>query len=212
MTPGPGGGPWSATAHSFVQHQLSHAVNFWRQGRPAVFHLQSRSDGQAVLNLTFQLPSPSEIIPPPSPYSTTPLPTSRRPVAPTPPPKRPIVPLFPPGEDPHFPPFPSLPTPLSSRQRKSYQRSAIHRAARAAPNPPPPPQAAPHPPPYYARWRRPAAGALCVLLSRSCTCWGLASRGRLRERRLKLVTEVCMSTVWAGSGCYFYVILGDSVG
>ena len=50
--------------------------------------------------------------------------------------------------------------------------------------------------------RRPAAGALCVLLSRSCTCWGLASRGRLRERRLKLVTEVCMSTVWAGSGCY----------
>ena len=102
VTPGPGGGPWSATAHSFVQHQLSHAVNFWRQGRPAVFHLQSRSDGQAVLNLTFQLPSPSEIIPPPSPYSTTPLPTSipRRPGAPTPLPKRPIVPLFPPGEVP----------------------------------------------------------------------------------------------------------------
>ena len=99
-----------------------------------------------MLNLTFQFPSPSEIIPPPSPYSTTPLPTSRRPVAPTPPPKRPIVPLFPPGEAPHFPPFPSLPTPLSSRQRKSYQRSAIHRAARAAPNPPQHPRAAPNPP------------------------------------------------------------------
>ena len=157
VTPGPGGGPWSATAHSFVQHQLSHAVNFWRQGRPAAFHLQSRSDGQAVLNLTFQFPSPSEIIPPPSPYSTTPLPTSRRPVAPTPPPKRPIVPLFPPGEAPHFPPFPSHPTPLSSRQRKSYQRSAIHRAARAAPNPPQHPQAAPTFPPLQEDVTKPTS-------------------------------------------------------
>ena len=45
--PGPGG-PWSATAYQFVQHQLNHAANFWQQGRPAAFHLQSLSGGRAV--------------------------------------------------------------------------------------------------------------------------------------------------------------------
>ena len=119
VTPGPGGGPWSATAHSFVQHQLSHAVNFWRQGRPAAFHLQSRSDGQAVLNLTFQFPSPSEIIPPPSPNCTTPKQTA----PPTLPPKRPIIPLF-----------PSSPTPrLSSRQGKSHRRAVLHSVPASSP-------------------------------------------------------------------------------
>ena len=107
VAPGPGG-PWSAlnfahqlsqvpSAQCFAQHQFSQVTNFWKQGRPANFHLRSLNNGQAELSLTFQLPSPSEIIPPPSPYSTTPLPTSipRRPGAPTPLPKRPIIPLPP---------------------------------------------------------------------------------------------------------------------
>ena len=125
VTPGPGGGPWSATAHSFVQHQLSHAVNFWRQGRPAVFHLQSRSDGQAKLSLTFQLPSPSDIIPPPLSTTLTPSPNSTTPKHPAPPtllPKRPIILLFP------SPPT----TGLSSRQWKSHRRAVLHRASQQA--------------------------------------------------------------------------------
>ena len=68
----PTGGPWSETAQNFVQYQLSQVTDFWRQGRPAMFQLASRSDGQAQLSLTFQLPSPSEIIPPPTPSFPTP--------------------------------------------------------------------------------------------------------------------------------------------
>ena len=75
-TPGPRS-PWSATAYNFVQHQLRGAANFWTQGRPAVFHLESLSGCRAVLNLKFQLPPSREILPPPSPYSTTPSPTSQ---------------------------------------------------------------------------------------------------------------------------------------
>ena len=41
-----------------------------------MFHLESLSGGRAVLNMRFQLPPSSEIIPPPSPYSTTPSPNS----------------------------------------------------------------------------------------------------------------------------------------
>ena len=66
------GGPWSETAQNCVQYQLSQVTDFWRQGRPAMFQLASRSDGQAQLSLTFQLPSPSEIIPPPTPSFPTP--------------------------------------------------------------------------------------------------------------------------------------------
>ena len=86
--PGPGG-PRSVTTYNFVQHQLAHVTNFWRQGRPAVFRLESMSDGQSSLSLTFQLPSPSETIPPPLPTSTT---TLHRPPAPFLP-RRPLIPL-----------------------------------------------------------------------------------------------------------------------
>jgi len=118
---------WTPTAQCFAQHQFSQVTNFWKQGRSASFHLRSLN-GQAELSLTFQLPSPSEIIPPPSPYSTTPLPTSipKRPGAPTPLPKRPIVPLFPPGEAPQV----KSPPRLSSRQQKSLKRAVSHRAAK----------------------------------------------------------------------------------
>ena len=125
--PGPGGGPWSA--QNFVDHQLSQVKNFWSQRRPAVFRLESRSDGLAQLSLTFQLPT----IPPPPPSFPTPtLPTS-------PPSLRPIIPLFPQGE---------APKKLSSKQRRSHQRSVLHRAASAATNPPPDPQATQTLPPH----------------------------------------------------------------
>ena len=133
---------WTPTAQCFVQHQISHTLNFWRLGHPAVYHLESLSDGRAKLNLSFCLPSPSEIIPPPPSFSH-PIPPQypRRPGAPTPPPKRPIVPLFPPGEAPLQTPRPS-PVPcqapaLSSKQRKSHRRAVLHRASQATPSLPP---------------------------------------------------------------------------
>ena len=70
-----------------------------------------------MLNLTFQLPSASEVVPPPSNVHTAP--TSQRP----------IIPLFPKG----FPEgSPSASPKVSSRQRKSYRRSVLHRAGLAA--------------------------------------------------------------------------------
>merc|ERR1712130_769607 len=57
--------PWSPTAHTFAQHQFSHVVNFWKQSCQASFRLEALPGGQAVLNLTFQLPDASEVIPPP---------------------------------------------------------------------------------------------------------------------------------------------------
>ena len=153
--PGPGpawtqgpGGPWTPTSQNFVQHQLNHTLNFWKLGHPAVFHLESLSDGRAKLNLTFCLPPPSEIIPPPPPSFPTPAPTHpasgpllRRPGAPTPPPKRPIVPLFPPGEAPLQTPRPSQhprqASALSSKQRKSHRRAVLPRATQATPSLPP---------------------------------------------------------------------------
>ena len=128
---------WTPTAQCFAQHLFSQVTNFWRQGRPASLHIKSLDNGQAEMSLMFQLPHPSEIIPPPSPYSTNPLPTSipRRPGAPTPLPKRPIVPLFPPGQAPTFQP---RQTPaLSSKQRKSHRRAVLHRASQATPSLPP---------------------------------------------------------------------------
>ena len=133
---------WTPTAQCFAQHHLSHALNFWRLGHPAVYHLESLSDGRAKLNLSFCLPPPSEIIPPPPSFSH-PIPPhySRRPGAPTPPPKRPIVPLFPPGEAPlqtlRPSPGPRQAPALSSKQRKSHRRAVLHRASQATPSLPP---------------------------------------------------------------------------
>ena len=99
---------------------------------PSKFLLEALPNGQAELNLTFQLPPASEVIPPPAHV----LPTSA--------PQRPIHLLFPDG---HFPQWPSgadskkkhaSPKKVSSRQRKSYWRSVLHRAALAAPSLPPP--------------------------------------------------------------------------
>ena len=77
--------PWSPTAQAFAQHQFSHVANFWKQGRLASFRLEALPGGQAELNLTFQLPSASEVVPPPTH------------VIPVPAPQRPIQPLFPQG-------------------------------------------------------------------------------------------------------------------
>ena len=128
MTPS---APWSPTAHASAQHQLSHVVNFWKQGRLASYRLEALPGGRAALNVTFQLPHASEVIPPPCHAS------------PVTPPQRPIPPLFPKG---FFPQrsfanskcTPSSPKVVSRRQKKNYRRSVLHRAALAAPNLPPP--------------------------------------------------------------------------
>ena len=81
------------------------------------------------MNLTFQLPPASEVVPPPS-Y-----------VFPVPAPQRPVQPLFPNGCIPKgasHRPNPPSPKKVSSRQRKSYRRSVLHRAALAASSLPPP--------------------------------------------------------------------------
>ena len=121
--------PWSPTAHAFAQHQFSHVVNFWKQGRLASFRLEALPGGRAELNVTFQLPPASELVPPPF----HPIPAFQRP----------IRPLFPGGFPPHGPASgPNIkPAPqkkVSSKQRKSYQRSVLHRATLAAPSLPPP--------------------------------------------------------------------------
>ena len=123
--------PWSPTVHAFAQHQFSHVVNFWKQGRQANFRLEVLPGGQAELNLTFRLPSASQVIPPPShvPQVLTP--------------QRPIHPLFPKGRSPQKSGADCVTKPasskkVSSRQRKSYRRSVLHRAVLAAPSLPPP--------------------------------------------------------------------------
>ena len=122
--------PWSPTAHAFAQHQFTHVTNFWKQGRPARFRLEALPGGKAELNLTFQLPPASEVIPPP--YHVPPVPR-----------QRPIQPLFPHGYFPQGSGGVDSKTKKtrkksSSRLRKSYQRSVLHRAALAAPSLPPP--------------------------------------------------------------------------
>ena len=148
--------PWSPTAHAFAQHQFSHVANFWKQGRPASFQLEALPDGHAKLSLSFQLPLASEVVPPPSK------------VLPAPAPQRLIPPLFPEGCFPHVSGADSktkhASKKVSSKQRKSYQRSVLHRASlgkttctkfdefsenfQTASDPPPPP-----PPPNNNNYR-----------------------------------------------------------
>ena len=66
--------PWSPTAHAFAHHQFSHVANFWKQGRQASFRLEALPGGRAELNLTFQLPAASEVVPPPSHHPVFPAP------------------------------------------------------------------------------------------------------------------------------------------
>ena len=123
--------PWSPTAHAFAHHQFSHVTNFWKQGRQASFRLEALPGGQAELHLTFQLPQASEVVPPPSH------------VFPVPAPQRPIRPLFPRGCFPQKSDADSntkhaSQKKVSTRQRKSYRRSVLHRASLAASSLPPP--------------------------------------------------------------------------
>ena len=127
--------PWSPTAHAFAQHQFSHVANFWKRGRQASFRLEALSSGKAELNLTFQLHHASEVIPPPSAPSQ---------VFPAPAPQRPIHPLFPKGFFPQRSGVtatkskPACQKKPSSKQRKSYRRSVLHRASLAVPTLSPP--------------------------------------------------------------------------
>ena len=122
----PSEAPWSPTAHAFALHQFSHVANFWKQGRPASFQLEALPGGQAKLNLTFQLPPASEVVPPPSH------------VSPVPAPQRPIPSLFPKGCFPQGSGGESKTKLASSKQRKNYWRSVLHKAASVAPSLPPP--------------------------------------------------------------------------
>ena len=114
---------WSPTAEDFTRHQPSHVTNFWRQGRTAEFRLKAMPSGRAELCLTFDLPSPSESIPPPNhPALFSP-------------PRNLMKPSFPQGSvsDPK-----PVPPKVTSRQRKNYWRSVLHIAALAASSLPPP--------------------------------------------------------------------------
>ena len=131
---------WSPTAEDFTRHQLSHVTNFWRQGRQAEFRLTTLPSGQAKLCLTFELPSASESIPPPfSPprnFVRSPFPQgygSNPKFTPTP--SKSSSPQGP-GSDPKL--KPTSPKKVSSRRRKNYCRSVLHRAALAASSLPPP--------------------------------------------------------------------------
>ena len=117
---------WSPTAEDFTKHQLSHVTNFWRQGRTAEFQLKAMPSGRAELRLTFELPPPSESIPPPiNPAFCAP-------------PRNLGTPTFPQGvQESETDPKPSLPR-VTSRQRKNYRRSVLHRAKLAASSLPPP--------------------------------------------------------------------------
>ena len=127
--------PWSPNAHAFAQHQFSHVANFWKQGRQASFRPEALPGGHAELNITFQLPTASEVIPPPTHVPSV--------VPPRVPPQCPIPPLFPNGWVTKGPggansKSQAPPKKVSSRLRRSYQRSVLHKAALAAPSLPPP--------------------------------------------------------------------------
>ena len=118
---------WSPTAADFSRHQLAHVTNFWRQGRAAEYRLKALPSGRAELCLTFELPSPSESIPPPmNPAQHVP-------------PRNVTKSFFPqgPGSGSVTKQKPASPK-VASRQRKSYRRSVLHRATLAAPCLPPP--------------------------------------------------------------------------
>ena len=117
---------WSPTAEDFTKHQLSHVTNFWRQGRTAEFQLKAMPSGRAELRLTFELPPPSESIPPPiNPAFCAP-------------PRNLGTPTFPQGvQESETDPKSSLPR-VTSRQRKNYRRSVLYRAKLAASSLPPP--------------------------------------------------------------------------
>ena len=118
---------WTPTAHFFTQHIFSQVADSWRQGRDASFHLKSLNNGQAEISLVFWLPHPIEIIPPPSPYPTSPpflTSNSRRPGAPTP---RPIIPLFPTGQA----------SKLQHRKSPVKQPVTSNPAPQTTPQPPP---------------------------------------------------------------------------
>ena len=125
--------PWSPNAHAFAQHQFSHVANFWKQGLQATFRLEVLPRGKAEMNLTFQLPNASAVIPPPSH------------MFPIPAPQRPIPPLFPKGR---FPQGSDAVTKQKKASSKQCKSSVKHPATLAAtsllpPKNDPPTQAAP---------------------------------------------------------------------
>ena len=139
------GHPWSETAEAFVLSQLKQTVNFWRLGRSASYSLEAASEGGASLVTKFQLPQPSEHLPPLRPQCpVNPLPSKiqnqHKPGNQVPiPSKTPgIPPLFPFGLPHSSRQDTRRPTPNSkstSQRRRDYLRAVLHRARITAPKP-----------------------------------------------------------------------------
>ena len=137
------GYPWNETAEAFILSQLRQTVNFWRLGRFASYSLEAMSDGNASLVTKFQLPQPSEHLPPLRPNSSV------NPFLPkTQPQQNPgnqvLIPSKTPGIPPLFPfgppkpsrqvarrPIPSLKS--TSQRRRDYVRAMLHRAQISVP-------------------------------------------------------------------------------
>ena len=137
--------PWSHSAHAFAQHQFSQVANFWKQGRQATFRLEVLSGGKAEMNLTFQLPNASEVIPPPSHVSPVPAPQLPAAWEVIPPPphfsshNRPIIPLFSQNCTPANTTYSGQEVNslgknkvMSRKKQKAYRRAVLHRATTAA--------------------------------------------------------------------------------
>ena len=115
-----------------ARNVMKHIVHNWGSNILSIhdsFRLEALPGGRAELNVTFQLPPASEVVPPP--------------FHPVPAYQRPTRPLFPGGSCPQGPASgpktnPAHQKKVSSKQRKSYWRSVLHRAAMAAPSLPPP--------------------------------------------------------------------------
>ncbi len=142
---------WSGSAEAFMLSQLGQVVNFWKQGRPATFLLETQQNGGANLSIRFQLPKPHISVPPPTSH---PNPTSLFPngQAPRPNPTVPLIPGYQGHASPQTQGNHRQPQNLGGRdhsqshhrhrppsyQRRGYRRAVLHRARLTAPVLPPP--------------------------------------------------------------------------
>jgi len=141
------GHPWSESAEAFVLSQLRQTANFWRLGRAASYSLEVKPEGGATLVTRFQLPQPSDHLPPPRPHIlvNSSHNSTRSPVSKT----RDIPSLFPFGlpmkrQDSRRP-APVLPIPRSTQPRpqpqphpqprRDHVRAVLHHAHQATPKP-----------------------------------------------------------------------------
>ena len=127
--------PWSETVEAFALSQLKQTVNFWKLGQSASYCLETSSEGRANLVTRFQLPKPSEHLPPLRPHCNFPSKTHAQ--------HKPGNQVLIPSKTPEIPPLFPFGPPQPSRQvtrrhtqspkspsqlRRDYVRAARHRA------------------------------------------------------------------------------------